>query len=536
MHADRNGDIWGGMAGGVFRIRGDSVRFIDVVPGLQLSSIFHVIDDGIDSFWITSASGLYQMPFEELHASMDAGRFEVSSFRLYTRQDGLPSDAIRPNSRIWKNGSELWLPTEAGLFILNPQSLPPPLPTPVTLIDKVSHNDQQLPFLRAADQLSHTFEPGLRRLAVEFTSPYLGNSAMVHHKVRLLGFEDDWRIVTNRQAEFTNLPPGDYALQVVARIDGNPTEGAPAGFLFTVKPFIYQTTWFRVLVALCAVAALAFVIHSRTRSLRTRQQELQSLVEERTREIRANEALLSRNNELLRSLNEDKNEFLGIAAHDLRNPAAAIHSICDLLRHELEQRDCRDLDDLVDSIRVSSANMMELVSNLLDINKIEQGQMSAEIQPVRIPELIAEVISSHAGSIRSKEIHMRFERLSAANLVADADPVLLRQVIDNLITNAIKYSPPGSKVLVECGEAEPGWLRLSVKDHAGGIAEDEQQRLFTKFAKLSSQPTAGESSTGLGLSIAKRLTELMGGRIGCHSTLGKGSHFFVDLPRGSYSH
>ncbi len=229
-------------------------------------------------------------------------------------------------------------------------------------------------------------------------------------------------------------------------------------------------------------------------------------------------------NERLVVLNKDKTEFLGIAAHDLRNPLTIIISYADLLR---DPRPTNDVPAFSQTIYDAGTRMRDLIVNLLDSNAIEEGQISIQIECCEIAELIAQSVQQNQMNAQRKGTEIL--TFATPNLCAWTDRSTTIQIFDNLISNALKYAPPQTRVLVHAGR-EGAEVVISVKDEGPGISASDQEKLFGKFARLTARPTGGESSTGLGLSIVKRLVEAMNGSIECQSTLGHGATFTVRLP------
>lgn len=240
------------------------------------------------------------------------------------------------------------------------------------------------------------------------------------------------------------------------------------------------------------------------------------------------EALAERNQQL-RQLNEEKNEFLGIAAHDLKNPLAVIQISSELLLANANPPVER-VHATARRTLASSQRMLAIVSNLLDMNQIETGRVRCQPQPVGVRQAIEQVVRENREKAEQKQITIAVETGANAELAAQADPDLLHQVLDNLLSNAMKFSDPDTTVTIRAREAAEQ-TEIAVIDQGPGISEADQTRLFRKFARLSAKPTGGENSTGLGLSIVKRLVEAQDGRIHCESEPGAGATFVVTLPR-----
>lgn len=237
--------------------------------------------------------------------------------------------------------------------------------------------------------------------------------------------------------------------------------------------------------------------------------------------------------ESLEALNREKDEILGIVAHDLKNPLNLIMGTATVLsRPELVKKE--ELPVLATDILTSARRMFDLVSSLLDINAIEQGKLHVQPEIVDPALLAAQIGSAYRIIAERKEIPFAIH-MEEGDLRLVTDPRILVQVLDNLVSNAIKYSPYGSPVTLAISQVKvsPPYVKFAVIDKGPGLSQEDQLRLFEKFAKLTPRPTADEHSTGLGLSIVKRLVETLNGRIYCTSTLGEGSTFAVELPVGN---
>ncbi len=229
--------------------------------------------------------------------------------------------------------------------------------------------------------------------------------------------------------------------------------------------------------------------------------------------------------ERLKALNMLKDKHLGIAAHDLRNPIAAIHGLSDLLVDpELDEESRRTF---VESINTVSKQMLILVNDLLDISVIESGKFDLNKIPGNLSVILQERAELMAINAKNKNITLTTVLDEVPDLPIDVDR--MRQVVDNLLSNAVKFSPSGTTVHLTCGQKDDG-LVFSVADQGPGIPQKDLDKLFGVFQKLDIQPTAGEKSTGLGLSIAKRIVDAHGGSILVESAVGKGSTFTVTIP------
>ena len=233
--------------------------------------------------------------------------------------------------------------------------------------------------------------------------------------------------------------------------------------------------------------------------------------------------------ERLREMNEEKNEFMGIAAHDLRNPLSAIQGYAEMIIEDAQSLAHRDLEGNGQRIREAAKRMTEMVQNFLDANRIERGELKLNMAISDLSPLLQSVLETQSPHATAKGKIIQIE-LPPTPTLALADVSITLQVFENLVSNAVKYSPPGKKIFVRL-KAETGVVRFEVEDQGLGLSKEDQKKLFGKFARLSAKPTGGEHSTGLGLSIVKRLVEAMNGKVWCESELGMGAKFIVTIPQ-----
>ncbi len=269
-------------------------------------------------------------------------------------------------------------------------------------------------------------------------------------------------------------------------------------------------------------------IENHKQQLEDYSKNLELKVIERTHEL--NEA----NNELKKAyqrvleLNEEKNEFLGIAAHDLKNPLTAVSAFADILKND-EDLSKEQHDDFLNEIIKASERMFFIVKNLLDVNAIEQGKLNTNIQPVSLIKVVDEISNQFKDSLFKKNITL-IKSIEIDNPIILADYNLTLQVVQNILSNAIKFSQPNKNITIAIRKSyNVNMIDLSIKDEGPGFSEEDKKKLFKKFARLSARPTAGEHSTGLGLSIVKKLIEMMDGKINLISESGKGAEFIISF-------
>lgn len=233
-------------------------------------------------------------------------------------------------------------------------------------------------------------------------------------------------------------------------------------------------------------------------------------------------------NQKLKELSDYKDEILSIAAHDLRSPLSAIHMSATLLNGYADKMDENEKKEALDGMVTKAKHMISMLNEMLDISVIESGKLVLKKKLMDLSGILQGKFHEVTPYARSKNIELFYEvpdKLPDVNVDANK----IGEVLDNLLTNAIKYTSSGGKVKLKAIR-EDHTIQVCVEDSGVGIKKSEQQKLFKKFSRTSARPTAGESSTGLGLAIAKKIVDLHEGKIWVESQKGIGSKFYFTVP------
>ncbi|NND73098.1 MAG: response regulator [Rhodothermales bacterium] len=250
-------------------------------------------------------------------------------------------------------------------------------------------------------------------------------------------------------------------------------------------------------------------------NIRAQARELRSL---NTNLVDANEALIE--------ASDVKTQLLNIASHDMKNPLTAIREFSRIIKEEIDNDS--HLNELLDLIYSSSNEMLHLVTQLLDSAGLESGGLQLNKRPVDIGALASIVVYRNRNQAKMKEQEVIFECPEEERFMVYADADRLQEAMDNLVSNAVKYSPLGKRIWVEIDRVD-GQVQFTVRDEGPGLTEDDHKKLFGKFQKLSAQPTGDESSTGLGLSIVKQIVELHEGSVWADGSDEFGTRFSFKL-------
>jgi signal transduction histidine kinase len=258
------------------------------------------------------------------------------------------------------------------------------------------------------------------------------------------------------------------------------------------------------------------------------------LEREYTRRVESMSAQLQAANERLRQADQMKTRFLATAAHDLKNPLGAILLMADRICEEAQEHRISDVAfGQAGRIHDMVQKMLQIINSVLDSAVQELDDVHPVLEMANLGDLVHRVVEQNELYATSKGIRLVYVETFAAECWGVVDQMRLGQAMDNLVNNAIKYSPADTTVRVELGlRIVDGQdrVRIEVRDEGPGLSEEDISKAFGLFQRLSAQPTGGEYSTGLGLSIVKQIIELHGGWVQIESQLGSGAVFLVELP------
>jgi two-component system sensor histidine kinase/response regulator len=232
----------------------------------------------------------------------------------------------------------------------------------------------------------------------------------------------------------------------------------------------------------------------------------------------------------LRRVAEDKDELLGILAHDLKNYLGAMQMSAQILNGWASKLEDAPMTKMSVNILNASDQMFSYVTEFLANSAADRGY-ALKLEQVAITDPLSSAVQRYSEAARRKSLVFR-EDYPAESPLVSADRGALEQVIDNLVSNAVKFSPPDRSIWLSIGVASDGWTEMRVRDEGPGCDEHDHANMFARYRRLSARPTAGESSTGLGLSIAKRHMNGMNGELRCESEFGHGATFVVCFPAG----
>lgn len=278
---------------------------------------------------------------------------------------------------------------------------------------------------------------------------------------------------------------------------------------------LYANPMATIVIFVCALLALMVTLQVRV------YQKLKS----QTKLLVVQNQEQERQKKLLQGLITEKEQLISLVSHDLKGPFNRIYAIVQLLSMSSPNL-TNEQQDYIGKIHQISSDGLAMLRNLLDNRRLEDKGIDLFIEKVNLTLLVSNLVKNYTTLAEKKRIQVHFEKQSG--LVINSDKITLNRIVENLLSNALKFTPPEKNIfvnLVQNGEN----FELTVIDEGPGISHEDQQKLFVKYQRLSARPTGGESSTGLGLYLVKNMVEKINGHVSYEGNLGQGSQFKISL-------
>lgn len=520
---DRRGTLWIATQDGLNQMdrnRGTFTVFT-TRDGLPDNAIRAILEDDRGNLWLATQNGL--------------SRFDPTrrTFHNYFESDGLPSNRLNPTgteASCRGPDGEMWFGSFKGLTSFYPDRLsdnpyvPSVVLTEFDLFNQPVREGRKSPLHRpiwATDSLTLAHNQSI--FTLEFAALSYAAPDRNRYRYRLEGLEKQWNEVDGlrRRATYTSLPAGKYLFRVLAsNKDGVWNDSGVALHIRMLPPW-WETWWFISTLALMLCGLVFSAHHARLKRLQAGTAKLERQIAERTRELQSAK-------ETAEEANRAKTTFLANMSHELRTPLNAILGFSNLMR-DSPGTPAKERQS-IDIINRSGEHLLSLINNVLDMARIDAGHTELQSVPFDLTELVQNVMDLMRLRAEEKGFALFLEQSSWNACYVWGDAEKLRQVLLNLVSNAVKYTEQGGvTVRLETASIDSSHVqvRVQVQDTGVGISQEEQEHIFDPFVqagKLSSQ-----KGTGLGLAITRKFVDLMGGNIQVESAPGKGSSFRIEI-------
>ncbi len=502
-------------------VSGQPLRFrrLDTSEGLPNSNVNKVLEDRQGYIWASTDGGL---------ARIDPRTLRPETFRL---PEGVSISTFFYNAGLRTQDDRLLFAGRGGLELIRPELLKPVRPQARLVITEVRVRGRSLPgdpFLDLTTGSSLRIPSGGGGFEISFAALDYTAPERVQYAYRLVGSNDTWTEVdaTRRLAAFTNLGPGRYRLEIRAT---DPSGAWPPQVLHlpvTVLPAWWQTWWFDVLEGLAACGVVLLLIRWRTAHLHSQRRALEKLVAERTHVLEDQAIELAEARARAEASAQAKTDFLANMSHEIRTPLNGVVAVADMLtRCDLPQKE----RDMAEIIRASGDTLQRLLSDILDMARIESGKITIETAPFHAGAMVRAVAGLMQLKCDERGVGLIVEIAPEIDQMVMGDMVRVRQVVTNLLSNAIKFTEKG-EVRLTAERLSDGQACFLVADTGVGFPMAHRSKVLGRFEQADSSITRRFGGTGLGLSICCDLAVLMGGVLDCESEPGVGSRFWMQLP------
>ncbi|MCB9334500.1 MAG: response regulator [Lewinellaceae bacterium] len=518
-----NGDLWLGTGSGgvqIYNPISGSLRIIDESRGLASNTAIAILKDEEGIRWINTYNGINLID--------STGKFLI---RLYA-EDGLASNEGNRFSSLAASDGRLLFGSVSGTTLIHPKLVKQQYISKSELqvfLSQLSYFDQNLGKdttrnLRLNHSFSLTLPAAQRYLKVRVAlSEYQGiQENRFAYRLEWPGKENasEWVFLGNRpELILTNLPAGKYDL-VIRGTDYRGRESTTnVRISIQAKEFFYKETWFYILLVL-VLSAFPILWLVRERFERKR---LQQLVQERTKKIEEDKSLIEAQAEQLKSLDQAKSRFFTNISHEFRTPLTVISGMAEQIR---------DAERVKKLIQRNANHLLELINQILDLRKLESGNLHTRSMLGDVVKYMRYILESFQSLASGKSIQLKFSASQEVRRL-DYDPEKLLRIVSNLLTNALKFTPPGGEVSIALEffeAATPPYYQIRVADTGIGIAPEKLPQIFDRFYQVDDAPSREGEGTGIGLALTRELVLLLKGNINVDSVPGRGTTFTVQLP------
>jgi signal transduction histidine kinase/ligand-binding sensor domain-containing protein/DNA-binding response OmpR family regulator len=530
--------LWIGTWGGglnLFERETSSFKVFSSKDGFPNDVIYSILEGDDGNLWLSTNLGLTRFNFEKKLVV----NFDVN--------DGLQANEFNKNAAFKGNDGILYFGGVNGITYFNPKATlenrtkPNVVLTSFKIFNKPALTNRDISLVKEIEILPEDRVFSFEFAGLSFYQPYKNK-----YKYRLVGFSNEWiELGTKRDITFTDLESGTYFLEILAANNDGIWSDKPFVLKIIVIPPVYKSWWFITISFLLIGGMVIGFVFYKIYENKKQKEVLERLVKQKTSE------LLKVNKELIEEINKEKilieqlekakleaekadkakSLFLANMSHEIRTPLNSVIGFGELLKLNIKDN---KLINYINSIIDSGKILLNLIDDILDLSRIESGLLKLHYDYLDFDKLIEFIINNYENTISEKGLYFNIKKSNLDNILIFTDEIRIKQILQNLISNAIKFTEKGGIDISFKGHVIDDTaldLEICIKDTGVGISDSSKEKIFQNFYQSDGHSTRKYSGTGLGLSITKNLTHLLNGTITLDSEVGKGSSFCLNFNR-----
>lgn len=512
---DSRGRLWFGTDQGLveYFYGEDAFEFHNTNDGNANESILSINDDPDGNLWLGTNNGLIcYNPIAKQH-------------RKFTMSDGLQGDEFMRACSYTDSAGVMYFGGLNGFNYFSPEDIKLNTEPPKVVITQIELMGR---LLRQCGQgTEHAFAHNQNFISFSYVALNFKSAEKNRYRYILDGLEENWHDETEqRKAVYTSLPPGSYTFRVIACNNDGVWNREGVHFSFTVLPPWYARWWFRITAFISIILIIVLFFYIRLWNVKKQNILLEQKVGERTKELQEkNEEIASQRDEL-EELNKTKDKFFSIISHDLKNPLNAMIGFADLLNRSYDTLPDEKKKRFVSIIFSSSKSLFALLENLLHWSRSQSGTIAFSPKQIPADAIIKETMLTLEQHAAKKGIALNYT--PQARTLVYADENMLKTVVRNILSNAIKFTPFNGKITISVTETEE-IIGIRIQDTGVGMTPEQLEALFKIGKNNSTKGTDSETGTGLGMVLCKEFIDRHKGKIWAESKKNEGSTFFVEL-------
>lgn len=563
---DSSGEHWACTSKGIYHLSSQKMYLNDLPSGIPLD-VRHIHEAVDGSFWLATRQGLvHWKPFNK-------------SFVHFTKENGLSNDvlhAVYPGLAPW-----LWLSSNYGIMAFNtqtyevraffeihglanneqnflahgyspdgylyfggingltrfdPKLIPPKEHVQKIFVDQITFlhdNTMNTLFQGLVDSFAQPFSlsANTSQLALTFSTPNSHSLIQVVAYWRIKSISPNWMPLNeDLQLQVYGLPAGRFDVEVQIRSIANSQTTKTLVIPFYKAYFFYQRLWFWLLVSALIVLATLLIIRWRLHFLEERNLLLNQMVLQKTQELRHSNANILRQKEQLERMDTSKNHLFNNISHEFRTPLTLIQGYADSLLATPPTNEIKAVIKPATLIKEQSINLSGMIEEIMNLSRLQLGLIKLKKEPVKWTAFLRREFYLFEGQAQRKQLDYRLRIEPDEKVFLAIDGQKMERILNNLISNAIKFTPATGRILISCSIREEE-VEVVVADTGPGIPLEEQAHIFDRYFQGSAPLQTSQTGYGIGLALCREYVKLMNGRLWVESRPGEGASFFLTFPK-----